>query len=304
MSTPKSASIQARLLHYSRNRRQDHNYTLTRYGIERLMYRLSRSSHADQFVLKGAMLFSLWMEDTHRPTKDLDLLGIGDLSSDVLREIFREICETEVEDDGVEFLKEHITITEIREAEIYQGLRVKVSGRLANTQLNVSVDVGFGDAITPRPKKQTYPVLLDLPPPKIRTYPKETVVAKKLDAIIVLGLANSRMKDYFDLWTLATHFEFEGSLLQRAIKATLKRRGRTLTTPALSGLQPEFAHRPAKQTQWKAFLRRILPEHLDLDLEEVVSVIHEFLNPVLEAMAADQTFQKDWEPEHGWTKEI
>jgi predicted nucleotidyltransferase component of viral defense system len=301
LSTSRSHSIQARLLNYSREHQVNHNHTLTRYGIERLMYRLSRSPHADRFVLKGAMLFVLWLVDLHRPTQDLDLLGFGDLSSPNLRSIFEDVCEMSVEDDGLEFPKVGIEIEEIREAEVYQGLRVKIPGRLGNTRLNVSVDVGFGDAIVPDPEKSDYPVLLDLPHPEIKTYPRETVVAEKVDAMIVLGLRNSRMKDYYDLWTLAQRFPFDAALLAKAIDATLKRRGRELPSQLPSGLQDEFAANPTKQTQWKAFLRRTIPNQVDLELSEIVPAIREFLAPVLESIVRGKTLRLHWTPGSGWS---
>ena len=301
MSTSRSHSIQARLLNHSRGHQVNHNHTLTRYGIERLMYRLSRSPHADRFVLKGAMLFVLWLEDLHRPTQDLDLLGFGDLSSPNLRSIFEDVCELPVEDDGLEFSKDGIEIEEIREVEVYQGLRVKIPGQLGNTRLNVSVDVGFGDAIVPGPEKSDYPVLLDLPHPEMKTYPRETVVAEKVDAMIVLGLRNSRMKDYYDLWTLARQFSFDASLLAKALNATLARRGRELPSQMLSGLQDEFADNPTKQTQWRAFLRRTVPDETGLELGEVVPAIREFLAPVLESIVIGEAPRLHWTPRGGWT---
>lgn len=301
MSTSRSHSIQARLLNYSREHQVNHNHTLTRYGIERLMYRLSQSPHSDRFVLKGAMLFVLWLEDLHRPTQDLDLLGFGDLSSPSLRNIFEDICAMPVEDDGLEFSKDEIEIEEIREAEVYQGLRVKIPGRLGSTRLNVSVDVGFGDAVVPDPEKSDYPVLLDLPHPEMKTYPRETVVAEKVDTMIVLGLRNSRMKDYYDLWTLAQRFPFDAALLARAIDATLKRRGRELPSQLPPGLQDEFVANPTKQTQWKAFLRRTIPDQADLELGEVVPAIREFLAPVLESIVLGKTIRLHWTPGSGWS---
>lgn len=300
MTTPKAHSIQAKLLNYSHAHQENHNHTLSRYAIERLMYRLSMSPYAERFVLKGAMLFVLWLNEVHRPTKDLDLLGLGEFSADSLKTIFEDICALSVEDDGVEFFKELIAIEDIREAEIYQGLRVRITGALGSVKLNVSVDVGFGDAIVPRPKKETYPVLLDLPKPKLKIYPRETVVAEKFDAIVVLGLRNSRMKDYYDLWIMARHFEFDGAILTDAIKATLERRGRRLQTDQLPGLDNAFAQTPNKQTQWKAFLRRTVPDQQDMELAEVVSVIRDFLAPVLSGIISIEPFKKHWMPKRGW----
>ncbi|WP_256381205.1 nucleotidyl transferase AbiEii/AbiGii toxin family protein [Kiritimatiella glycovorans] len=265
------------------------------------MYRLSRSSYADRFVLKGAMLFVLWLEDLHRPTQDLDLLGFGDLSSSNLRNIFEDVCKLPVEDDGIEFSKDGIEIEEIREAEVYQGLRIKIPGRLGNTRLNVSVDVGFGDAVVPDPEKSDYPVLLDLPRPEMKTYPRETVVAEKVDAMIVLGLLNSRMKDYYDLWTLAQRFPFDAALLAKAIDASLKRRGRELPSQTPPGLQDEFVANPTKQTQWKGFLRRTIPDQADLELGEVVPAIREFLAPVLKSIVLGKALRLHWTPGSGWS---
>jgi hypothetical protein len=302
LSGSKSQSIQARLLNYSHDHQENHNHTLVRYGIERLMYRLSSSPYSDRFILKGAMLFVMWMDEDHRPTQDLDLLGIGNFTTGSLISIFKEVCTIPCDDDGVEFIKEQITIDEIREAEIYQGQRIKIPGWLGGIKLNVSVDIGFGDAIVPRPKKMTYPVLLDLPPPRLKTYPKETVVAEKLDAIILLGLRNSRMKDYYDLWTMAKHFRFDATMLARAIKATLKRRGRKLPTHQLSGLTDEFFNNETKQRQWKAFLKRTVPHHQELDLPEVVHLIQKFLSPVLQALIAKQSFDWQWSQESDWVE--
>lgn len=302
MTTPKAHSIQAKLLSYSHAHQENHNHTLSRYGIERLMYRLSKSPHADRFVLKGAMLFVLWLDEVHRPTKDLDLLGLGEFSADSLRTVFEDVGTLSVEDDGVEFFKERIAIEDIREAEVYQGLRVRMTGSLGGIRLNVSADVGFGDAMVPRPKKATYPVLLDLPKPKLKIYPRETVVAEKLDAIVVLGRRNSRMKDYYDLSTLARCLEFDGALLTEAIKATLDRRGRRLPTDPLPGLDDVFAQTPGKQTQWKAFLRRTVPDQQDVELSEVVTALRAFLLPVLAGIRANEPFEKFWKPKRGWTR--
>ena len=302
MTTPKAHSIQTKLLNYSHTHQVNHNHTLSRYAVERLMYRLSRSPHADRFVLKGAMLFVLWLDEVHRPTKDLDLMGLGEFSADSLRTIFEDVCAVVVEDDGIEFFKELIAIEEIREAEVYQGLRVRIPGSLGGIKLNVSVDIGFGDAIVPRPRKQTYPVLLNLPNPKLKTYPRETVVAEKLDAIVVLGLRNSRMKDYYDLWTMARHFEFDGSVLTSAIKATLDRRGRRLQTHQLPGLEDAFAQTPSKRTQWKAFLRRTVPDRQDVQLTATVTTIRTLLLPILTGIITGEPFVKQWEPKRGWTR--
>lgn len=302
MSTPRSHSIQARLLNYSRRHQVNHNHTLTRFANERMMYRISVSPYADRFVLKGAMLFVLWLDNLHRPTQDLDLLGFGDLSVTELRKIFSDICEMDAEDDGIEFLRSGIGIEEIREAEVYQGTRIKIPGKLGNIKLTVSVDVGFGDTIVPEPERHDYPVLLDLARPRMMAYPKETVVAEKVDAILQLGVRNSRMKDYYDLWTLARTFAFEGSLLEKALDATLERRGREVSPRVPFGLQGAFAESPDKQIQWRAFLRRMAPSYIEHDLVQVVSILREFLMPVLRSTPEDSQYRLYWSPGTGWSR--
>lgn len=222
-------SIAARLLRRSRETGEDHQVLLTRYGLERLMYRLGRSESASQFVVKGAMMFLVWHGTPLRVTRDLDLLATRQPTPDELRDLFRSLCRMSVEDDGVVFDEASVTVEEIREDQQYGGLRVTMRGRLGTIRLPIQVDVGFGDAVTPAPKLEPFPALLDFPPPVLRLYPRETTVAEKADAMVQLGLANSRMKDYYDLWVLMREFEFDGELLRKAIAATFSRRKTPLT---------------------------------------------------------------------------
>lgn len=176
---------------------------LTRYAIERFLYRLSRSPHGERFVLKGALLMLVWLGETLRPTRDADLLGFGELSDETLVKMFAEICDTEVEPDAVQFLAETVRVEPIRMEDAYGGRRILLSARMGKAALRVQVDVGIGDATVPEPVWLDYPSLLDLPRPRIRAYAVETVVAEKLHAIVMLGSRNSRMKDYFDLNAIA-----------------------------------------------------------------------------------------------------
>jgi hypothetical protein len=229
---PVAQSVHDRLLNLTAERREDFNRVLARYGIERLMYRLTKTRHGKRFVLKGAMLFLLWLDRPHRPTRDLDLLGSGEITESTLRAIFTDVCQARVKPDGLTFDPDSITVQEIRENQVYQGLRVKVRGRLGNARVDVQIDVGTGDIITPTPVEIDYPTLLDLPAPHLKTYPKETVVAEKLEAMIQLGLRNSRMKDFFDLWLMARHFEFDGPTLAESIRRTCERRQTPVTADA------------------------------------------------------------------------
>ncbi len=274
------ASVRARLLEKARTGKQEFNLVLTRYALERLLYRLSISAHADQFLLKGALLFDLWFDIPHRPTRDADLLGFGSAEIPHVAATFKDICAIDLE-DGIRFQANSVQAAESRKEANYAGVRVTLVGLLDGARCPVQVDVGFGDAVTPGPEAVDYPVMLpEMPAPKLRAYPRYTVVAEKLEAIVSLGIANSRMKDYFDLWVLSRNGEFDGELLRRAIHATFERRGTPLPIGTPFGLSDEFARDSQKQTQWRAFLKKnALGE---LPLSEVVEGLREFLSPPLE----------------------
>jgi predicted nucleotidyltransferase component of viral defense system len=219
-----AASVRARLLQLAKTRGEDFQLLLTRYANERLLYRLSKSRHASGFVLKGAALFMLWTEKPHRATRDVDLLGFGDPSPDRIRGVLHDVVETKVDDDGLVFDASSLEIGAIREEQEYGGIRAVLIARLAAAKIRLQIDVGFGDVITPQAIDVDYPALLEFPAPHLRAYPRETVVAEKLEAIVHLGLANSRMKDFYDLMVLSRSFTFEGDVLVRAIRATFERR--------------------------------------------------------------------------------
>ncbi|HWN68673.1 MAG TPA: nucleotidyl transferase AbiEii/AbiGii toxin family protein [Haliangium sp.] len=225
------ASVRARLLRIARERREDFQLLLTRYANERLLYRLSMSPHGSRFVLKGAALFTLWTGRPHRSTRDLDLLGFGEPTEQHVRSVFEQIIGLDVGDDGVVFDPSSLDVGLIREEQEYGGFRVTLRARVTSAQVRLQVDVGFGDAITPAAAMVDFPPLLDFPPPRLRAYPRETVVAEKLEAMVQLGLANSRMKDFFDIVVLSRMFEFDGVVLVDAIRATFQRR----TTPSPLG---------------------------------------------------------------------
>lgn len=266
-----AASIRARLKQHADARQQDFNLTLTRYGLERLLYRLSISLHDNRYLLKGALLFALWYDQPHRPTRDTDLLGFGpdDIESAVLA--FREICQIEV-DDGMAFDPASVKGTTIRKEAGYGGVRVDLLAKLDGAHIALQVDIGFGDAVTPAPEAVHYPVLLhDLPAPQLRAYPKYTVVAEKFHAVCLLGMANTRMKDYFDLWVLLTEGVLDPQELRRAVAATFHRRQLALPHAIPSGLSDGFAQDAAKQKQWAAFLKKNRLQALDL--AEVVGLL-------------------------------
>jgi hypothetical protein len=210
-----AASVRQRLLNLAKERRADFQLILIQYGIERLLYRLTQSVYKDRFLLKGAMLFSIWSNEPFRSTRDVDLLGQGDNDIPTMLKVFKEICRTAVEDDGLQFLVDTIEGEQIRDDHEYQGIRLRFEARLAGARIPLQIDIGFGDAVAPPPELVDYPVMLDLPVPRLRAYPREVVVAEKFQAMVVLGIANSRMKDFFDIWMLASVFDFAGPRLSQ-----------------------------------------------------------------------------------------
>ena len=250
------ASVRQRLLNLAHARGQPMELLLTRYALERLLHRLSLSPHRERFVLKGAMLLATWFDEPHRATRDVDLLGFGDPAHDALLGTFREILAIEL-DDGVSFDLEGLRIEAIREEVEYGGSRLRTTAALAGARIPITVDIGFGDAVEPGVEDIDLPVLLDMPSPHLRAYPPETVIAEKLHAMVALGRANSRMKDYYDVWMLTSAVEFEPERLRRAIVATFARRNTVIPAMVPDGLSDAFAADAGKQRQWEAFARNL-----------------------------------------------
>lgn len=273
-------SVRARLLERARREGDDFQRLLVRFAIERLLYRLSASDHSADFVLKGATLFTLWMGKPHRATKDLDLLGRGNPDLDRLVAVFRDIASVTCLEDGMLFDVEGVTGAHIRMEAVYAGVRVVVPCDLAGARFKVQVDIGFGDAVVPSPHVVEFGSLLDLPRPRIQAYAPESVVAEKLEALVVLGITTSRMKDLYDLDWIRRSFAFDEALVA-AVAATFLRRGTPIPSSLPVGLSDEFAADAVKQTQWRAFLVKAGGER-ELDLGEVVAALRAWLWPVLE----------------------
>lgn len=300
MSAPEkknlAASVRQRLLVLSQKRKEPFDLILTRYGIERLLYRLSKSAYADRFLLKGAMLFRVWKDSSHRPTRDLDLLGFGPAETSALEGIFRELCSLPVDPDGLVYLPATVKAEVIREEAVYGGIRVTVEARLENAKIAIQCAVGFGDAVTPGPDHIEFPALLDFPAPLLRSYPTYTVVAEKLEAMVLLGEANSRMKDFYDLWFLSQQFDFDGETLVEAIRATFSRRKTKLPEATPLALTAEFS--VIKSVQWNAFIRKSnLPQ---LEMSAVIDAIRELAEGPLAHASRSESFPKHWTAEKGW----
>lgn len=295
-----AASVKQRLLNLSGQTGDDLQSLLTRYAIERLLYRIGESESAKRFVLKGAMLFALWTGQMHRPTRDLDLLGSGDASRAKLAEAFRGLCVIPVADDGLVFDPETVKVEPIREDQEYGGQRVTFVVKLGSARMGLQVDVGFGDAITPRAEEVEYPTLLEMGRPRLRAYPRETVVAEKVEAMVKLGLTNSRMKDFYDLSVLARGFAFTGAVLRDAIAATFARRGTALPNGAPVALTNAFTADSSKRTQWAAFRKRSRLVEKIGELDQVVAELALFLLPPLSAAASGAGFSLSWKVGGPW----
>jgi len=293
-----SASVRQRLLNLASERKEDFGLVLTRYGLERFLYRLSVSPHRDLFVLKGALLLQVWTGETYRPTRDLDLLG-KETPNQSYQKIFSDVCSQAVEDDGLSFLSETIRVERIRDEEAYEGVRVLLEARLDNVRIPQQIYVGFGDAIVPAPEELEFPTLLGFPAPRLNAYPKESVVAEKFEAIVTLGMANSRMKDFYDLWVLAQRFQFESATLAAAVRATFATRETVLPATLPLAFQTDFYELPSKQTQWRAFLRKS-GLNAESSLEETIRVIREFVIPVVEGIVKKNSKKKIWQAAGRW----
>ncbi len=286
MSRDHAASVRARLLNVAKATGTDFNLVLVRFALERLLYRLSTSAHADRFVLKGALLFTLWYDLPHRATRDADLLGFGASDTASMAAVFTDIAAM-AGDDGIVFDPASVRVEVIRKDAGYGGVRVTLNGQLANARCVAQVDVGFGDAVTPGPSDAVYPVLLDdLPAPHLRTYPVYTVIAEKLHAVVVLGMVNSRLKDYLDLVVMVERETLDAATLALAIAATFLRRGTGLPAALPVGLSDEFAGDDTRMALWHALLKKNGINHRPL--MEVVAVIRAVLWPALKQARLSQ----------------
>ena len=295
-----AASVRQRLRNLAQKNGSDFQLLLIRYVLERLLYRLSQSPMRDDFVLKGAMLQAIWLENPFRHTRDLDLHAQGAEDADRVLAAFRVILGTEVQDDGVTFDSTALQARPIRENVSYGGIRLTTTARLGSARVPVVVDVGFGDAITPRPDNVEYPSLLDLPKPRLMAYPRATVVAEKFEAMVSLGLTNSRMKDFHDVGVMASNFEFDGQELAKALAATFARRKTALPNKPPPAFTEAFTKRPETIAHWRAFVERESIHKAYSDLDAIVELLRRFLLPPAAAALGGTDFPRRWPPHGPW----
>ena len=245
-------------------------------------------------------MFAIWSGQLHRATQDLDFLSSGAVDVAAVEHVFQEICRTPVEDDGLQFVESSVRADKTRDDQQYEGLRVQLAARLGAARIPLQVDIGFGDAITPGPIEAVLPTLLDFPAPQIASYPRETAIAEKFQAMVMLGLANSRMKDFYDLWYLAQQFSFDGETLSRAIEATFSRRKTRLPTETPFALTSGFTQHLDKQKQWAGFLKKTRLPASTMSLDEIAPMLVEFLMPPTLALVRGEHFNDRWVAAGSW----
>ncbi|MGH6706958.1 MAG: nucleotidyl transferase AbiEii/AbiGii toxin family protein [Sphingomicrobium sp.] len=285
-----AASVRRRLFNLSRETDRPLDLLLTRYALERLLYRLAQAGHGNRFALKGAMLMTSWMEDPFRPTRDIDLLGFGNPEADAMLALFGDVCRIEL-DDGVRFDAESLAVISNREDLAYGGLRLQTHARIDGAKVRIIIDIGFGDSTEPGLEQLDLPVLLDQPAPRLRTYARETVIAEKFQAIVMLGMINTRLKDYYDIWVLARGFEYDSERLARAIAATFQRRATPIPETLPQGLSANFAEILARQRQWAALL-----EDTAVDPGDLASVLEDLAAFLMPAARGARNFQARYSP--------
>lgn len=299
MTKNMAASVHQRLLNIATQRNRRFNDLVQRYALERWLFRLSRSAYGERFVLKGALLLVAWKAPTTRSTRDIDLLGRIGNDLGLVRSVIAEIVQTPVEDDGLVFDPTSVTTERIAEDADYEGVRAKFLGHLGSARVAMQVDIGFSDVVTPTPSRIKYPTILDQPAADLLAYNRETAIAEKFEAIVKLGEVNSRMKDFFDIWMLATSFEFEGVNLAAAIQATFSNRQTPVEVDPV-GFSDQFARNPSKAAQWTAFVRRSFLVDAPANFFEVVASIRDFLQPIALAIHSNRKFERHWRAGGPW----
>lgn len=295
-----TASVRQRLLNDARETDRPFGELLQYYAMERFLYRLSVCPVGRKFILKGALMIVAWKAPVSRPTMDIDLLGRMDNGIERLEAAIRSACTQSVEtDDGLSFDDKSVTGERIAEDADYAGVRVRLRGRLGTARISLQIDIGFGDVVSPRPLLVDYPTILEMPAPRLLGYTRESVIAEKFHAMVKLGILNSRMRDFFDVWLLSRQFEFDGYDLALAVRKTFARR-RTAVPSLPTALGKAFSEDHMKITQWRAFLRKNRLLTVPMELVDVIGELSDFIGPVAEALSAKEMFYGSWRPSGPW----
>ncbi len=293
------ASVRTRLQKNATETGRPFQEVLQYFAIERFLYRLAQSPHAEKLVLKGSLMLNAWRAPSTRPTRDIDFLAKMSNDVDSVLQVVREVCQQQVELDGLAFDVESLKGRVIKEDADYEGIRVTFRGYLKNARIPMQIDMGFGDVVVPSATLMDYPTILDYAPPRLYGYSRETMVAEKFEAMVKLGQLNSRLRDFFDIWLLSRHFDFQGPMLAQALQRTFENRGTPMNSKPVA-LTSEFASDATKQTQWKGFLRKSLVDFAPTSLQNVTDLISAFIKPVASAVQHTQPFDLRWQAPGPW----
>ncbi len=294
-----SASIKQRLLNKARSENIPFQQLLQYYAMERFLYRIGQSQYSEKFILKGALLLLAWDAPQSRPTKDIDMSGQTSNDTETILSQMKEVLEMDLVEDGIIFDVKTLSSESITDDADYNGIRVIFQGHLESARIHMQIDIGFGDIIYPKPEKKILPAILDLPSPEVLCYSIESSIAEKFEAMIKLGIFNSRMKDFYDIWFLSRQFIFKMSVLGEAISRTFTNRSTELSTDIIL-FSNEFIEE--KQVQWNAFCKRIDKDNTLPSFDAVVKSIKEFIIPVLQNQSSDKTDEFIWKPSGPWEK--
>lgn len=294
-----AASVHQRLLHRAKESKRPFNELLQYFAIERFLYRLSQTQNADNFILKGALMLAVWKAPIQRPTRDIDLLGRIENSVESITLAMKNACNQRVEPDGMIFLADSVECFPITEDADYMGTRVRIKCNLGNAGISVQIDIGFGDVVSPSESDIHYPTILDFPGPVIKGYSRESAIAEKFQAMIKLGILNSRMKDFYDIWLLSRQFDFKGPALTDAILKTFDVRKTEISLQPVP-FQEQFTKDPLKEIQWNAFLRKTRIENTPQSFKDIIKTIETFLGPLIIALSGRKSFNMQWRAPGPW----
>ena len=295
-----NASIRARLQNKANDTGRPFAEVMQYYGIERFLYRFSKSEYKDKFILKGALMFTVWDVPERRTTLDIDFLGRYDNQTIEIEKVMKDVCNVDVQADGLVFDAKTVTAQKIKEDADYEGVRVKFTGFLDRSRISMQIDVGFGDAVYPKPKMIDYPVILDLPKPHLKGYAPETVVSETFEAMVQLGLLNSRMKDFYDIWLMMRQFDFEGTELAEALKRTFAHRKTSFPQGRQLFVEEIYDENSDRQMLWKTFLKKGNIKHASEKLSIIAKDIEGFLRKPLEAINKGEDFKSEWKALGPW----
>ncbi len=298
------ASVRARLQNKAKETNRPFAEVLQYYGMERFLYRFSKSDYANKFVLKGALLFTVWQIPERRTTLDIDFLARFDNQVANIETVVRSICDHAVDSDGLFFDAKTVQGRKIKEDADYEGVRVKFIGFLNRSRIPMQIDVGFGDIVYPKIKVIEYPVILDFPKPHLKGYPAESVISEKFEAMIKLGLLNSRMKDFYDIWLMMRQFDFSGTNLAEALKKTFNHRKTDLPVGKPLFAEEIYDEKSDRQTLWRTFLRKGDIKQAPDRLVTTAKEIENFLVEPLDALNKGIGFSKEWKTPGQWKQSL